>query len=218
MVGLSIIGGTVYASIVNNPGAIDISADVDSVLTVSGVSGGIGLDDGGGLLFDGTIDSSGVTAFDEADIAFDPSISIDPVTLKHFSAQLQATSDGAGGYCPSSGLATISLQARVKVTEVEDTTGRNCVISIRNATGSSTTITLTTGTSGSLTGSSFKTATPEMMMAIQILGANTNGTNCTAQNASDVNAHYGTDPSTWKAGSITLPGASIAQSFTGSGC
>ena len=194
-----------YAATVNNPGVISFSANVDSH-----IYSGTGLymyTQNSSII--GSLDSAGVSFFDQSDISFDAF-----QDTNGWTTQLQAIDDGYGSYCPNSDDATISLKARIKVTRIAGTSIATtpCYISI----DSGNYFELTTKTSGSLTGADFNETEPKLVATVA-LGSVVTGT-CSAGQKDDIHDYYGLG-TTAGTTTIELFDASVSPTnFTGSGC
>jgi hypothetical protein len=194
-----------YASTVDNPGSIGFAANSDSHIW-SGT--GLNMYTQNASIA-GTIDSSGVSTFLLGDVSFNAY-----TDANNYTTLLQITADGSGTYCPNSGDATITLTGRIKVTKVANVSiaATPCYISI-NA-GSS--FTLTTKTSGSITGTDFKHANPKLVVTMS-LGSTVTGT-CTSAQKDSIHNYWGLGTT---AGTTTfqLFDATISPTnFTGTGC
>ena len=196
--------GSAYAATVNNPGAIAFSGNVDSKITSYGGGGNMFLNNGN-MTIPGSLDSNGDSFFDLLDIVFDAN-----EDANGYRTQLQAIDDATGTYCPNSKHATINLAARIRVTKVAGTsiTSTPCFISINGGSA----FTLTTGTSGSLTGAAFSAAEPKLV-AETTLGSLVTGT-CTTTQKNTIATYYGLGSA-----SIEIFVATISPTnFSGDGC
>jgi hypothetical protein len=148
--------------------------------------------------------------FDQADITTD--VYEDP---NGYRTQLQATGDATGTFCPNSGAATISMTARIRVTKYAgiSISTTPCFITLNSGTNA---FTLTTGTSGSLSGSSFKSADPSLIAEVT-LDANIGGATCPGAAKTALTNYYGLGSS--PKGRVWLSGASVSPTnLTGNGC
>jgi hypothetical protein len=199
--------GTVYAATVNNPGDVSFTSNGDSKIQSAGGGGTIWVNHGNELIL-GTIDSSGAMDFAQADITFDAN-----TDANGYTALLNPISAGTGTFCPNSGAATISMAARLKITKVAGVSISTTPCFIALNSGSA--FTLTTGTSGSLTGASFKDENPKFVAQIP-LGTTVTGT-CTSTQKSTIASYYGISGGTHA--DLQLFDAAISPTdLTGDGC
>ena len=200
------IAGTLYAATVDNPGDVSFTSNVDSKIQSAGGGDPIWVNHGNELIY-GTVDSAGVTSFAQADITFDPN------TDSHgYTALLNPTAGASGTFCPNSGAATIAMSARIKITKVANVSIATTPCYIALNAGSA--FTLTTGTSGTLTGASFKTSNPKFVAQIP-LGTTVTGT-CTTTQKSQISGYYGISGGTHA--DLQLFDAAISPTLTGTGC
>ncbi len=158
-----------------------------------------------GMFFAGSIDANGNATFTQANIFFD--LYEDG---RGYRTQLQPLDAGTGTFCPNSGAATITFPARIRVTKVAGTsiTSQPCYIPINGEVA----FTLTTGTSGSLTGTDFTQLHPKLVATITLGEA----TNCTQTHQTTVNTYYGLQNTT---ATVIMEDAAITpNNFTGTGC
>ncbi len=145
----------VYAATIDQPGSVSFISNSDSkVQSSTGGAAPLFLQTGNeGFL--GTIAANGDISFDQVDIVFDAY-----TDGSGYTGQLQATASATGTFCPNSGAATITMSARIRVTEVSggSISSTPCFVVLRNSGNTSNTFTLTTGTSGSYTGTDFTRA------------------------------------------------------------
>jgi hypothetical protein len=202
-----------YAATVDNPGAVTFTANVDSKLQVSGASP-VEVNRNGTMSIVGTLDSSGNSSFDQLDISFEQ-----VTDASNYTHQLQATSSGTGTYCPNSGQATITFSARVKITKVNSISIATtpCYITIDGGSA----FTLTTETSGTLTGVRFKQPEPKLVARVSVSGTLA-GATCptTGTIQQDIRNHYGLPSAGNTTGAdFQLFHAAISPTnFTGTGC
>ncbi len=172
-----LVVGAAYADTVDNPGPIIFEGNTDS--SIESYGGGLKMYTQGSFIA-GAVDSNGDTFFDEADIFFDVS-----EDANGYRTQLEATDDATGSYCPNSGAATIAMTARIRVTKVAGTTITPCFITLNSGNP----FTLTTGTSGSLSGASFRNVEPKLVAEVD-LGATVTGF-CTTPQKAQIVSYYG---------------------------
>jgi hypothetical protein len=191
---------------IENPGTINYTGNGDSkVQSAAGSSRPVYLNLLSSMGILGEIDENGDATFESFDMAFD----VDDQTGN--TAQLQATAAATGTFCPVTGAATITMTARIRITEV---TGNSiastpCFIVLRNSANTSNTFTLTTGTSGSYSGSPFTSANPAF--AAEVYFAAPTGT-CSAAFKSAIASIWGTGST----GGFQIFDAAITPTLTGS--
>jgi len=205
--------GSAYAATVDNPGAVAFAGNVDSKLQVSGASP-VEVNRGGSMSILGALDSSGNSSFDQLDISFEQ-----VTDASNYTHQLQALSSGTGTYCPNSGQATITFSARIKITKVNNVSIATtpCYITIDGGSA----FTLTTETSGPLTGVRFKQPEPKLVARVGLSGTLAEAT-CptTGTIQADIRSHYGLpSPGNTTGADFQLFAATISPTnFTGTGC
>ncbi len=201
--------GTAQVAQVDNPGAIAFTGNVDSHAR-SDVGGmNMYMNMSSGLALVGTVDSGGVMFFDRLDMTFD-----DYEDANGYRMQMQATDDAVGTFCPNTGVVTITMSARVRFTKYAGTSIATtpCYVTFDGNSA----FELTTGTSGGLTGATFKTPSPALIAEVH-LDATVSGATCPQAAKTAISNYYSLAGT--PIGRVYLPGASYTPTnLTGTGC
>jgi hypothetical protein len=204
VLGGSGVTSVAFAATINNPGSIEFTGGGDSRISTG--SGYNMYTQNASVL--GSIDGNGDAYFDLLDISFDAYT--DP---NGYTTQLQPIDDATGTYCPNSGAATVVMRARIKVTKVNGTPITPCYM----ASDGGSSFTLTTGTSGSLTGTAFKNASPMFVAEVDIGDGTVTVTgNCSSGQKQAIESYYGLPANN---ASFLICGAGIVPTnLSGDGC